>query len=41
MNPGAMLNAPKKGTGKRLTTEEKNKLRKQREKELKRRKRGG
>jgi signal recognition particle subunit SRP54 len=38
MNPGAKLSGPKKGTGKRLTTEEKNKLRKQREKELKKRK---
>jgi signal recognition particle subunit SRP54 len=38
MNPGAKLSGPKKGTGKRLTTEEKNKLRKLREKELKKRK---
>lgn len=41
MSPGAMLAKPKVGTGKRLTTEEKNKLRKQREKELKKRRKGG
>ena len=38
MNPGAKLGAAKKGTGKRLTPDEKRKLKKQREKELKRRK---
>ena len=39
-NPGAQLLREKKGTGKRLTTQEKANLRKQREKELRRRKRG-
>lgn len=38
MNPGAKLMKAKGGTGKRLTTEEKNKLRKLREKEMKKRK---
>ncbi len=38
MNPGAKLTKAKQGTGKRLTPEEKRKLKKQREKELKRRK---
>lgn len=40
MNPGAKLMKAKVGTGKRLTTEEKNKLRKQREKEMKKRRKG-
>ncbi|MFO0905125.1 MAG: signal recognition particle protein [Pirellulales bacterium] len=39
-NPGAQLMREKKGTGKRLTNKEKADLRKQREKELRRRKRG-
>jgi len=38
-NPGAKLAREKKGTGKRLTSDERNKLKKQREKELRRRKR--
>ncbi len=37
-NPGAMLTKAKQGTGKRLTPDEKRKLKKQREKDLKRRK---
>ena len=41
LNPGAMLMREKKGTGKRLTSKEKADLRKQREKELRRRKRSG
>jgi signal recognition particle subunit SRP54 len=41
MNPGAKLMKTKVGTGKRLSTEEKNKLKKQREKELKKRRRDG
>ena len=41
LNPGARLMREKKGTGKRLTTKEKADLRKQREKELRRRKRLG
>ncbi|HTN74313.1 MAG TPA: signal recognition particle protein [Pirellulaceae bacterium] len=39
-NPGALMSKSKVGTGKRLTTEEKNRLRKQREKDLKKRKKG-
>jgi signal recognition particle subunit SRP54 len=39
LNPGAKLGKVKQGTGKRLTAEEKAKLRKQREKELRRKKR--
>jgi signal recognition particle subunit SRP54 len=38
-NPAAQIMAPKIGTGKRLTTKEKEKLRKQREKEERRRRR--
>jgi signal recognition particle subunit SRP54 len=38
-NPNAQLHKPKVGTGKRLSSEERNKLRKQREKEARRRKR--
>jgi signal recognition particle subunit SRP54 len=38
-NPGAQIMAPKVGTGKRLTTKEKEKLRKQREKDERRRRR--
>ncbi len=38
MNPGAKLGKAKQGTGKRLTPEEKRKLKKQREKEARRRK---
>ncbi|HND51620.1 MAG TPA: signal recognition particle protein [Pirellulaceae bacterium] len=41
LNPGARLMREKKGTGKRLTSKEKADLRKQREKELRRRKRLG
>jgi signal recognition particle subunit SRP54 len=41
MNPGARFAKPKQGTGKRLTSEEKNKMRKQREKELRKKKRDG
>ncbi|MBI3465613.1 MAG: signal recognition particle protein [Planctomycetes bacterium] len=40
LNPGAKLAKAKQGTGKRLTAEEKRKLRKQREKDLRKRKRG-
>ena len=40
MNPGATLAKQKQGTGKRLTADERNKLRKQREKEMRKRKRG-
>ena len=39
MNPGAQLNKQKLGTGKRLTPDERKKLQKQREKELRKRKR--
>ncbi len=39
-NPGAQLAKPKQGTGKRLTAEEKRKLRKQREKDDRKKKRG-
>jgi signal recognition particle subunit SRP54 len=39
LNPGSMLAKQKQGTGKRLTAEERTKLRKQREKELRKRKR--
>ncbi len=39
-NPGAKLQRQKVGTGKRLTSAERAKLRKQREKEARRRKRG-
>jgi len=39
LNPGAQLAKSKQGTGKRLTAEERNKLKKQREKELRKRKR--
>ncbi|MBM4001593.1 MAG: signal recognition particle protein [Planctomycetes bacterium] len=39
MNPGAVIQKVKKGTGKRLTSHEKAKLRQQREKELRRRRR--
>jgi signal recognition particle subunit SRP54 len=38
-NPGAKLATQKKGTGKRLTSEERAKLRRQKEKELRRKKR--
>jgi signal recognition particle subunit SRP54 len=38
MNPGAKLGKPKQGTGKRLTPDEKRKLKKQREKDARRRK---
>jgi signal recognition particle subunit SRP54 len=41
MNPGAKLIKAKVGTGKRLSTEEKQKMKKLRERELKKRKRGG
>ena len=41
LDPGASLARPKGDTGKRLTSEERAKLRKQREKEERRRKRGG
>ncbi len=41
LNPGAMLSRAKQSTGKRLTAEERSKLRKQREKELRKRKRDG
>ena len=41
LNPGAKLSAAKVGTGKRLTPDEKRKLKKQREKELRKRKRDG
>jgi len=41
LNPGARLMREKKGTGKRLTSKEKADLRKQREKELRKRKRMG
>jgi len=40
-NPGAKLGKQKGGTGKRLTSQERSKLRKQREKEARRRKRAG
>jgi len=40
MNPGARLAKQKQGTGKRLTAEEKNKMRKQREKEMRKKRRG-
>ncbi len=39
MNPGAQFNKPKGSTGKRLTSQERSNLRKQREKDLRRRKR--
>jgi signal recognition particle subunit SRP54 len=39
LNPGATLNKQKQGTGKRLTADERTKLRKQREKDLRKRKR--
>jgi signal recognition particle subunit SRP54 len=39
LNPGAKLGKVKQGTGKRLTPEERTKLKKQRERELRRRKR--
>ena len=39
LNPGAQLAKQKQGTGKRLTADERAKLRKQREKEARRRKR--
>jgi len=39
LNPGAKLSKVKKGTGKRLTSEERNKLRKQRERDLRKKKR--
>ncbi len=39
-NPNAMLSKQKKGTGKRLTSQERAKLKKDRERELRRRKRG-
>ncbi|MDX1964998.1 MAG: signal recognition particle protein [Pirellulales bacterium] len=39
MNPGGMFSAPKGDTGKRLTAEERKKLQKQREKELRRKNR--
>ena len=37
LDPGGMLAKKKVGTGKRLTSEERNKLRKQREKEARKR----
>jgi signal recognition particle subunit SRP54 len=40
-NPGAKFSKPKVGTGKRLTPEERSKLRKQREKEARKKKRDG
>lgn len=40
-NPGGALTKPKVGTGKRLTADEKRKLKKQREKDLRRKKRDG
>ncbi|MDZ4778890.1 MAG: signal recognition particle protein [Planctomycetia bacterium] len=40
LDPGSRLAREKKGTGKRLTSDERNKLKKQREKELRRKKRG-
>jgi signal recognition particle subunit SRP54 len=40
LNPGAKLAKAKQGTGKRLTPDEKRKLKKQREKDLRKRKRG-
>jgi signal recognition particle subunit SRP54 len=40
MNPGMGMNAPKKDTGTRLTAEQKKQMQKQREKELRRKKRG-
>jgi signal recognition particle subunit SRP54 len=39
LNPGAKLGKAKQGTGKRLTAEERAKLKKQRERELRRKKR--
>jgi signal recognition particle subunit SRP54 len=39
MDPGAVLARQKQGTGKRLTAEERKKLQKQREKEMRKRKR--
>jgi signal recognition particle subunit SRP54 len=39
MDPGAVLNRQKQGTGKRLTAEERKRLQKQREKEMRKRKR--
>jgi signal recognition particle subunit SRP54 len=41
MNPGSQLVKPKQSTGKRLTPEEKRKIKKQREKDLRRKKREG
>jgi signal recognition particle subunit SRP54 len=41
MNPGGMLTKQKGSTGKRLSPQERAKLRKQREKEMRRKKRGG
>ena len=40
-NPGGMLGKAKKGTGKRLSTKEKQQLKKERERELRRKKRNG
>ncbi len=39
LDPGARLSKEKKGTGKRLTSDERNKLKKQREKDMRRKKR--
>jgi signal recognition particle subunit SRP54 len=41
LNPGAQLARPKQGTGKRLSSDERNKLKKQREKDLRKKKREG
>jgi signal recognition particle subunit SRP54 len=41
MNPGGMIGKQKGSTGKRLTPQERAKLRKQREREMRRKKRGG
>lgn len=41
LNPGAQMPKVKQGTGKRLTSEERARLKKQREKDLRRRRRGG
>jgi signal recognition particle subunit SRP54 len=41
MNPGAQMGKPKGDTGKKLTTEERKKMQKQREKELRKKRREG
>ncbi len=41
MNPGSQLAKPKQSTGKRLTPDEKRKIKKQREKDLRRKNREG